>query len=241
MKFNYLSILFVLFCFATNLAVAGDPEEDFVPRTVSLAEANTKINKAALVLDEMTESADQGIPLSLLRKAHAIAVIPDLVEAGLVIAAKLGRGIVVIRNDDGSWSNPVFITTGGGSFGFQAGAQSADIILVFQSREGVEKMLNTQFTLSAKAGVAAGPIGRSAEAGTDLEFKSPIYSYSRTSGLFAGVSLEGSIIEVDRAANEGLYGENINPKDVFKEKVSTDSRAVSRLKEVLAKYAAPKK
>jgi lipid-binding SYLF domain-containing protein len=224
-----------------NVSFAND--DNFLPRTVTADEANAKISSASAVLEEMTAASDKGIiPAELLKKAGAIAVIPDVIEAGLVIAAKLGRGVLVIREPDGSWSNPVFVNIEGGSWGLQAGAQSSDIILVFQNRKAVDNMINSSFKLSAKAGVAAGPIGRTAEAGVNLKFESPIYSYSRSSGLFAGISLEGSVMEIDHAANKGLYGKGtkeVSVQDVFSGKVIAKSKQIERLHGSLHDYIAP--
>jgi len=242
MKLNYLiHPLLFLICFLIGSSVnAIDVKENFTERKVTKEEATTKLRKAIVVLEEMTQAKDKNVvPISLLKKAQAVAVIPDLVEAGLLVGAKMGRGIVVVRNEDG-WSDPVFISSSGGSLGLQAGAQSSDIILVFQKRGGVEKMVNTQVTLGVDAAVAAGPIGRSAEASADLQFKSPIYSYSRSAGLFAGVSVEGSVLEIDHAANEGFYGEKISAKDIFDGKTRVTNETVDALKTALAQYTTNK-
>lgn len=240
---SYLLLSFTLTLSGIHNSIASD--DNFLPRTVTIEEANAKIGSAASVLEEMTAAGDKSvIPAALLKQAGAIAVIPDVVEAGLVIAAKLGRGVLVTRQADGGWSNPSFISIEGGSWGLQAGAQSSDIILVFQNRKAVDDMINSAFKLSAKAGVAAGPIGRTAEAGTNLKFQSPIYSYSRSSGLFAGISLEGSVIEIDHAANKGLYGKgskNVSIQDIFSGKVLASSRQIDRLHNALHDYIAPPK
>jgi len=242
-KKTTISYLFLYVIFVLGSTAAFASNDNFLPRNVTVEEANAKISSAASVLEEMTAASDKGIiPSALLKKAGAIAVIPDVIEAGLIIAAKLGRGVLVVREPDGSWSNPIFMSVEGGSWGLQAGAQSSDIILVFQNRKAVDDMINSSFKLSAKAGVAAGPIGRTAEAGVNLKFESPIYSYSRSSGLFAGISLEGSVIEVDHAANKGLYGKgtkNVSVQDIFSSAVVVNSKQIERLHGALHDYIAP--
>ena len=146
------------------------------------------------------------IPESLLAEAHGVAIIPDVIKLGFVLGGQHGKGVVVIRERDGSWRAPLFITITGGSIGWQAGAQSTDFVLVFKTQQSVDGLLRGKFTLGADAAVAAGPVGRRAGAATDGELKAEIYSYSRTRGLFAGVSLEGSALQVDDLANAAYYG-----------------------------------
>ena len=142
---------------------------------------------ASRVLGEILRIPEESIPTNLLAEAQAIAVIPNVVKAGFVVGGRRGRGLIAMRGADGTWSNPSFVTLTGGSFGFQAGVQSADVILVFRSKRGVDSIVNGKFTLGADASVAAGPVGRSAQASTDEQLKAEIYSYSRARGLFAGV------------------------------------------------------
>lgn len=146
------------------------------------------------------------IPDSLLAEAHGVAIIPDVIKLGLVVGGQHGRGVVIIRERDGSWRAPLFVTITGGSIGWQVGAQSTDFLLVFKSQKSVDGLLQGKFTLGADAAVAAGPVGRRAEAATDTSLKAEILSYSRSRGLFAGVSLEGSALQVDDAANAAYYG-----------------------------------
>ena len=150
-----------------------------------------RVANAADVLDKLLRIPEKSIPPSLLSRAYAVAVIPGVVKAGFVLGARHGKGILVIRQDDDSWSNPAFITLTGGSFGWQAGVESTDIILVFKTRRGVTDIANGKLTLGADASIAAGPVGRHAEIATDLAFQAEVVSYSRSRGLFAGVALEG--------------------------------------------------
>jgi lipid-binding SYLF domain-containing protein len=184
------------------------------------ASAATKQEKrvadATDVVDQLLRIPEQSIPPVLLSRAYAIAVIPNVVKIGFGFGASRGKGVIVVRNDDNSWSNPSFITITAGSFGFQIGAQSTDIILVFKNRQGVERMNKGTFTLGADASVAAGPVGRYTGAATDYRFQAEIYSYSRSRGLFAGVSLEGAGVTVDKKSNAAFYGSaNITPQQIF--------------------------
>lgn len=192
----------------------------FCVLTVATAYAATKEERRVLdatdILDQLLRIPEQGIPTRLLARAHAIAVIPGVLKVGFGVGVRRGRGILVVRQSDNSWSNPAFITMTGGSLGFQAGAQSSDIILVFKNRSSVDSISQGKFTLGADASVAAGPVGRSAEASTDITFKSEVFSYSRSRGLFAGVALQGAGLTMDRKANAAFYGNPaITPEQIF--------------------------
>ena len=188
--------------------------------TVTTAAAASREKRRVLdatdILDQLLMIPEQGIPSRLLSRAHAIAVIPGVLRVGLGVGFRRGRGIIVVRQQDNSWSNPAFITLTGGSFGFQAGAQSSDVILVFKNRSAVDSISQGKFTLGADASVAAGPVGRTAEASTDITFKSEVYSYSRSRGIFAGVALQGAGLTMDRKANAAFYGSpSITPEQIF--------------------------
>jgi lipid-binding SYLF domain-containing protein len=159
------------------------------------------------VLKDSTSIPDKGIPEKLLCEAEAVAIIPDVIKVGFIGGVRLGRGVVLIKDKDGNWSNPVFVQVTGGSVGFQAGAQSTDVVLVFKTKKSVERILNNRdkFTLGADAAVAAGPLGREAAAATDVQLKAEIYSYSRSRGLFAGVALDGSALRIDHRSNAAYY------------------------------------
>lgn len=175
-----------------------------------------RVADATDVVDQFLRIPEQGVPPSLLSRAYAIAVIPSVVKIGFGLGARRGKGVVVIRNDDGTWSNPVFITLTGGSIGWQIGAQSTDVILVFKSRRGVDGIASGKLTLGADASAAAGPVGRQTAVATDIQFDAEIYSYSRNRGLFAGVSLEGSGVTIDKKANAAFYGSaSMTPYQIF--------------------------
>jgi lipid-binding SYLF domain-containing protein len=160
-------------------------------------------------------------------------VVPNVVKVGFVIGGRKGRGLIAVRNADGSWSNPSFLTLAGGSVGFQAGVQSADVVLVFRSKRGVDSIVNGKFTLGADASVAAGPVGRSAQASTDEQLKAEIYSYSRARGLFAGVALDGTALRIDNKSNARVYGEHTTPRAIFEGRASVPTDAVVRFRDAL--------
>jgi len=167
------------------------------------------LQNAMVVLRELQSMPDLRIPDQLLARAEGIVILPAEVKVGFIFGARFGNGVMLVRNPDGNWSNPVFVTTGGGSVGWQAGGQVADIVLVLTTRRSIEGISDGKLTLGADASVAAGPVGRTAMASTSLTFDSEIYAYSRTKGLFAGVSLEGNGIFIGKKANRHFYeGEN---------------------------------
>jgi lipid-binding SYLF domain-containing protein len=174
-----------------------------------------RARNAVRVLTDIQAIPESAIPDKLLDEAHAIVVVPDSIKAGLVIGARRGHGLMSVRRDDGTWSNPSFVTLTGGSIGFQAGVQSADIVLVFRSQRGVDSIVNGKFTLGADAGVAAGPVGRNATAATDGQLKAEIWSWSRARGLFAGVAIDGAVLAIDDRANQDVYGAGTTPRMIF--------------------------
>lgn len=154
------------------------------------------------VIAETRQLKLQAIPDSLLQDAQAVAIVPNVVKVGLIIGGRHGRGVVIVRQADGSWSPPTFIELSGGSVGWQVGVQSTDVVLVFKNRQGLDSLLQgNKFTLGADAAVAAGPVGRQASAATDAQLRAEVYSYSRSRGLFAGVALDGSVLSIDSASN----------------------------------------
>ncbi len=175
-----------------------------------------RVADAADVIDQLLRIPEQGIPPSLLSRAYAIAVVPNVVKVGFGLGARRGKGVIVVRQDDNSWSNPAFIALTGGSIGWQIGAQSTDVILVFKTRKGVDGISNGKLTLGADASIAAGPVGRTTGVATDLALRAEVVSYSRSRGLFAGVSFEGSGVTMDRKANAAFYGSaDMTPEKVF--------------------------
>lgn len=220
----FACLLLPLALLATS-AVAGEREDK-------------RAADAAAVLDEIMRAPDQAIPAGLLKDAHAIAVIPDVVKAGFVLGGRAGKGVVSVRSPDGTWSNPSYIKLTGGSVGFQAGVQSTDVVLVFRRKAGVDSIVNGKFTLGADAAVAAGPVGRTAQASTDGQLKAEIYSYSRARGLFAGVALDGAVIAIDHRANQSVYGRNSTPRAIFEGRTGRPSGQVVEFRDRLEEYSA---
>lgn len=183
-------------------AIAG-PQED--ARAVN----------ALRVLTDIQAIPESAIPDKLLDEGRAIVVVPDSLKAGFVLGGRRGKGVMAVKNADGTWSNPSFVTLTGGSIGLQAGVQSSDIVLVFGSDRGLESIVNGKFTLGGDASVAAGPVGRNASAATDGELKAEIWSWSRARGLFAGVALDGAVLGMDHRANEAVYGRDTTPRMIF--------------------------
>jgi lipid-binding SYLF domain-containing protein len=206
-------------------------------------EGAATVDSATEVLQALSALSLKGIPPALLQDAKGVAILPNVVKAGFVIGGRYGRGVVLVRGPEGGWCNPVFITLAGGGVGWQAGIQSTDLVLVFKTRSSLDRILRGKgkLTLGADAGVAAGPVGRQAEAGTDAQLKAEIYSYSRSRGLFAGVSLEGAALLVDADANEAFYGvRGGRPEDVLALRgVVPAAAAAERLKAQLASMTAP--
>jgi lipid-binding SYLF domain-containing protein len=165
------------------------------------------IDRSLTVLRDLQAIPDTRIPDLLLARAEGIVILPANVKVGLIFGARFGNGVMLVRNADRSWSNPVFVSSGGGSWGFQAGGQVSDIVLVLTTRESVEGITDGKLTLGADASVAAGPVGRTAMASTSLTFDAEVYAYSKSQGLFAGVSLEGNGIFIWKKANNRFYGD----------------------------------
>jgi lipid-binding SYLF domain-containing protein len=171
------------------------------------------VGKSLQVLSEITRNPKTGMPRLVLRKAAGIAIVPDMFKASFIFGARFGKGVLVVKQPDGTWSNPVFIQLFGGSFGAQAGAQSTDLVLVFQTQKGLNTFLKgkDKLTLGVDVAAAAGPVGKQFEASTDLALKAEILSYSNTRGIFAGASAEGGTLQVDWRADTLYYGQPVAP------------------------------
>jgi lipid-binding SYLF domain-containing protein len=172
---------------------------------------------ATEVVGDVAGMPDQRLPDALLARAYGIAVIPDVTKVAFIFGGRHGNGVLVVRDTLTSpWSNPVFVSLTGGSWGLQAGAQSSDIILVFTTKAGIEGIAGGKITLGADASVATGPVGRQGSAATDMTFNAEIYSYARTRGLFGGVALDGSVIAIDRSADAAFYGKKgVTASEIF--------------------------
>lgn len=187
-----------------------------------------KLITATAVMTELRQSRDQEIPQWLLDRAYGVVVVPDVVKVGFWLGGRYGKGVMVVRDETGRFSSPVFVNLSGGSFGPQIGAQSTDVVLVFTTRKGIEGITDGKVTLGADASVAAGPVGRTASAATDAAFKAEVYSYSRSKGLFIGVALDGSALTIDDKSNADFYGKKTDAGDILKGAVSTSSNGAQR-------------
>lgn len=185
---------------------------------VTMDELDKRVLTCDRVLKNVMAMPDSGVPVDLLRRCRGLAIFPGVLKLGALIGVSFGSGIVLRRDENtGTWSKPVFFTFRGGSLGVQLGAQSIDLILLVMSEQGVQRLLEEQFTLGADVSVAAGPVGRDASAETNPKFDAGILSYSRSKGLFAGISLTGASLQPDTAANEVYHGPNVTVQDVFYE------------------------
>lgn len=206
-------------CYSATSTLAG-------ARPAKPTDESVRAQSAADVLSEIMEAPDQGIPDSLVKRAYGIAVIPHVVKGAFGVGGRYGKGLVAQRNADGGWGTPLFIEIGGGSFGFQLGVEATDVVMVFVNRDGITPMLKGKLKIGADASATAGPVGRKAEAGTDVLLKSAIYSYSRSKGLFAGIALDGAVIQLDDDANKSVYGKKSVGSDVSLRKVSAAATQV---------------
>ncbi len=198
----------LLSLFATSLTALGMLAVPGLARSAN--DLDRRIEAATEVLKDLQRIPEQAIPPNLLNRSYAVAVVPNVVKGGFIVSGSFGKGVLMVRQEDGSWSNPAFIRLGNVGLGWQAGIQGADLILVFKSRQGVDNIARGKYTLGGSASASAGPVGRTAQAMTDGEFKSEIYTYSRSRGLFAGVSLDGGVITIDKEANTAWYGNASN-------------------------------
>ena len=206
-----------------NIAHAGAREEG-------------RLLTATEVLEEVQAMPDQQIPDALLSRAYGIAVIPDVTKVAFIFGGRHGNGVLVVRDKLNSpWSNPVFVSLTGGSWGLQVGAQSSDIILVLTTKTGIEGIAGGKLTLGADASVATGPVGRQGSAATDMNFNAEIYSYARTRGLFGGIALDGSHISIDRTANASVYGKSgVTATEIFSGQAPAAPASAQRFMERLA-------
>ena len=204
----------------TLSAFASDREDD-VNRT----------HKSAEVFREIMNTPDQGIPQDLLRSAKCIAIIPGDKKFAFIFGGSYGRGLATCRTEVG-WSAPMFVAIDGGSVGYQIGGSSTDIVMLFMNDHALQSLLGDKFKLGADASVAAGPVGRTAAAGTDVRLSAEILSYSRTKGLFAGVALDGAVVQADKSGDRAMYGHDVSRHDILSGKVTVPASARPLLREI---------
>jgi SH3 domain-containing YSC84-like protein 1 len=210
----------VLALLVTLTAVASDREDD-VNRT----------HKAAQVFKEIMNTPDKGIPHDLLNSAKCIAIIPGDVKFAFIFGGNYGRGLATCRIGN-RWSAPMFVAIDGGSVGYQIGGSSTDLVMLFMNDHALKSLLSDKFKLGADASVAAGPVGRTASAGTDVKLNAEILSYSRAKGLFAGVALDGAVVQADKSGDQAMYGDTVDRHDILGGKVAVPASARPLLREL---------
>ena len=201
-----LLTIFVLCLISPSIAIAADNEKE-----------QERVKESGNVMTELLNS-DSGVPISVLNKAECVIVVPSLKKAGFIIAGEYGRGVMTCRggeNFNGPWSAPAMMQSTGGNVGLQAGGQSTDVVILVMNDKGARALMNGKAKLGADASVAAGPVGREAEASTNAAMSAEMLSYSRTQGVFAGVSLSGTTLGPDDGANEKLYGKKVTAKEII--------------------------
>jgi SH3 domain-containing YSC84-like protein 1 len=182
------------------------------------AQLDQRLRDSKAVYRELLASPDRGVPEALLRDCKCVAVIPHVIKGAMVYGARHGTGVMSCRGN-GGWSPPTFVSLTGGSWGLQFGGESSDLVLFFMSERGARSLMtSSQVTLGGKASVAAGPIGRTGEASTDLKLDAEVYTYAKTKGLFAGLSIEGARLSADQRANTRYYGRNVSAKQLLFER-----------------------
>ena len=206
-------------------------------RAAAAEDEDRRVREAATVFSESMGTPDQEIPANILEKAEAIAIFPSVAKGGFIVGGQWGRGVIMVREvKTGLWSAPAFLTLSGGSFGAQIGGTAIDVILVVMNRRGVEHLLANEFKIGGEASAAIGPVGRAAEASTDVAFRAEILSYSRSRGLFAGIAFSGSVVKQDRDANLRYYGKALSSEDIVFARYGQMPESAKLLQETLARH-----
>jgi len=204
-----------------TLAWAGSNREDTVDR----------MQKSVDVLQSIMSTPDKGIPEEVLNGAKCVVIVPDLIKGGFVFGGKHGRGVATCRTPEG-WSAPAFVSVGGGSWGLQIGIEDVDLVMLVMNDRGLQHLLSSKFELTGEGSVAAGPVGRHASAGTDWKMNTEVLTYSRSKGVFAGLTLEGAVVEQDNDSTRAIYGKHMSFRNILSGKVTTPRSAEAFLKAV---------
>jgi lipid-binding SYLF domain-containing protein len=192
-----------------------------------------RLQSSVEVLQAIMGAPDKGIPEEVLNDAKCILVVPHLIKAGFIFGGKHGRGVASCRTADG-WSAPAFVSVGGGSWGLQIGVEGIDLVMLVMNDQGFQHLLSSKFALSGEGSVAAGPVGRHASAGTDWKLNTEMLTYSRSKGVFAGLTLEGAVIEQDDDSTRAIYGKHMTFRNILSGKASTPKSADAFMKAVSA-------
>jgi lipid-binding SYLF domain-containing protein len=219
-----MSLLLLIFIgLVGTSAWAGSTREDTVER----------MQKSADVLQAIMSAPDKGIPEEALSGAKCVVIVPDLIKGGFIFGGKHGRGVATCRTPEG-WSAPAFISVGGGSWGLQIGIEDVDLVMVVMNDRGLQHLLSSKFELSGEGSVAAGPIGRHTSAGTDILLNTEVLTYSRSKGVFAGLTLEGAVVEQDNDSTRAIYGKHLQFRSILSGQASTPSSGVAFVTAVAA-------
>ena len=203
------------------------------------AREEARLLEATQMLEDTQAMPDQQVPEWLMRRAQGIAIMPNVIKGALMFGGRGGKGVLIVRDAQGRWSNPAFITLAGGSWGFQAGVQASDVILVFTTRRSVEGISGGKVTLGADASVAVGPVGRQVSGATDFALDAEVYSYSRSKGLFGGIAIDGTVITIDHKANARYYDrEGLLASDIFSDRAPAAPASAQRLLSALRRLPA---
>ena len=198
---------------------------------------NALVEESGRILEEVQKMPDQGIPDDLIKNCSAIAVFPSTISAAIGFGGQYGQGVIMVKDEKtGKWSPPAIFTIAGGSFGFQIGGQATDIVLLVMNRRSVDGILQGKFKLGADADVAAGPVGRSAQAATDIQLKGGILSYSRNRGLFIGVNLAGTVLAQHWDGDKSLYGKELSAREILLENKANMPKSADDILKILKKY-----
>src|SRR6202167_6799674 len=190
-----------------------------------------RLQMSSEVLHSIMDAPDKGIPDEVVKNAKCIVVVPHLMKGGFVVGGEHGRGIASCRTAEG-WSAPAFVSIGGGSWGLQIGVEGIDLVMVVMNDNGLQHLLSTKFELTGEGSVAAGPVGRHASAGTDWQMNTEMLTYSRSKGVFAGLTLEGAVVEQDNDSTHAIYGRHMMVRNILSGKVSTPASGDAFLKAV---------
>jgi SH3 domain-containing YSC84-like protein 1 len=221
MKRHLVLVVLTLTAMLVNLSWAGSVREDSTER----------LQNSADVLKEIAAAPDKGIPDEVVKSSKCIVVVPHLVKAGFILGAKHGRGVAVCRTSTG-WSAPAFISVSGGSWGLQIGAEGVDLVMLVMNDSGLRHLLSSKFEITGEGSAAAGPVGRHASAGTDWKLNTELLTYSRSRGIFAGLTLEGAVVEQDADATVAIYGNDLPFKKILMGEVAAPAPAAPFLRAV---------
>ena len=215
------SLIVTALTFVVTLTAVASDRDDDIYRT----------QKAAQVFQEVMNTPDQGIPQGLLESAKCIAIVPGDKKFAFIFGGSYGRGVATCRTANG-WSAPMFVAIDGGSVGYQIGGSSTDLVMLFMNDHALQSLMSDKFKMGADASIAAGPVCRNASAGTDLKLSAEILSYSRSKGIFAGVSLDGAVMQADKSGDQAMYGYDVSRREILNGKVAVPASAQPLLDEI---------